>query len=60
MPVFGEVSVAWMVKLNVPPAVGVPVMAPVAGIERQAGRQRARDHRIAVGPVPPLALTVWL
>jgi hypothetical protein len=53
-------SVTLAVKLEVPPVVGVPVIAPVeATRESPAGRlPEASDH--VSGVVPPVAAIVWL
>ena len=49
-----------MVKAEAPLPVGVPVMAPVLVLsDRPAGRDPA-DTEYVYGPVPPVAVTVWL
>ena len=51
-------SLTWAVTLKKPAAVGVPVMAPVAGSTASpAGRPMAVQ---VYGRVPPVALNVWL
>ena len=62
MPLYGPApvleSVALMVKLAVPPAVGVPVIAPVVLFsERPSGSEPAETVYV-YGDVPPLAETV--
>src|SRR3954452_5548021 len=52
------VSVAVMVKLNRPVAVGVPLIAPPLASDKPPGR--APDVTANVyGPVPPDAVTLW-
>ncbi len=41
-PVAPSVSLPVIVKLNVPAALGTPVIAPLASVQRQTGRQRTR------------------
>ncbi|CAJ0822896.1 hypothetical protein LMG18101_05256 [Ralstonia flaminis] len=52
-------SVALSVKLNVPPAVGVPDSVPVELSVKPTGRAPAVTAYV-YGPLPPLALTAWL
>jgi hypothetical protein len=55
-----ELSPTWTVKLLVPAAVGVPVMAPVAAFkERPAGKAPTVTDQ-EYGNVPPVADNVWL
>jgi hypothetical protein len=51
-------SMTVSVKLNVPPLVGVPVMAPAGDTFRPGGSCPAAVHRY--GGVPPVALNAWL
>ena len=59
-PVAPSESVAMIVKLNEPDAVGVPLIAPVATLnDSPAGRLPADTLSVTV-PVPPVAVTDWL
>src|SRR4029077_3791396 len=53
-------SVAGVVKLKVPNVVGVPVMAPVAGLSDSPAGSTPLDTANVYGPVPPEAVIVWL
>ena len=62
VPLYGpapvDESVALMVKLAAPPAVGVPVIAPVVALsERPSGNDPAETVKL-YGAVPPLPVTV--
>ena len=52
-------STTWAVKLKVPVAVGVPVIAPVLGLKlRPAGSAPLVIDHDVYGGVPPLAVSV--
>ena len=53
-----EASTAWTVKVNVPGAVGVPVMVPAGVRERPAGSWPTVMDQV-YGVVPPVAASVW-
>ena len=58
-PVAPTLSVAVIVKFELPATVGVPVMAPVVAFsDSPAGKPPATAKVDA--PVPPAVLTVWL
>ena len=53
-------SVALMVTLKVPAAVGVPLISPVEGLSvRPGGRLPALTAQV-YGPVPPVSVGCWL
>ena len=54
-----ELSFTCTVKLGLPAAVGVPVIAPLAASDRPAGSAPAVLDQL-LPPVPPLAESVWL
>ena len=52
-------SVTWSVKVDVPAAVGVPVISPVEGsTARPAGRVPPVTDHVGL-PVPPVTVGVW-
>ena len=54
-----SVSAALTVKLEVPVAVGVPVMAPALPRLNPVGREPEESDQVKP-PVPPVAASVWL
>ena len=58
-PVAPTVSVAVMVKLNVPLALGAPDSVPAAVKVRPVGTVPTVTENVE-SPVPPVAATVWL
>src|SRR5439155_14225158 len=59
LPVQLYASVAVTVKLALPSAVAVPLISPAVESVSPAGSE-PEDTAKVYGPVPPLALTVWL
>ena len=52
-------STTWMVKLNFPAAVGVPVRLPAALRVRPVGSAPVETDQVN-GAVPPVAASAWL
>ena len=55
-----SVSVARTVKSDAPLPVGVPVMAPLLALSDSPAGSAPDETAKVYGPVPPLAVTVWL
>jgi hypothetical protein len=54
-----ELSFTWTVKVEVPAAVGVPLIVPLAASDRPAGSEPVVVDQV-FPPDPPLAESVWL
>ena len=59
-PVAPTVSVAVIVKLNVPAALAVPVIAPLELFSDKPVGKLPADTLNVIAPVPPVVVTVWL
>ena len=59
-PVAPTVSVAAIVKLNVPPALAVPVIAPLEPFSDSPVGNEPADTLNVIAPVPPVVVIVWL
>jgi hypothetical protein len=57
-PVAETLSVAKIVKLNVPTAVGVPLITPVTGLNDKPVGKAPEDNDKVNGAVPPTAVIV--